>query len=65
MSFSKFTQQDFDLINADYDALMEVASGRCRNDSELAQIRKAFEFANEAHKDVRTGPDQKGVRIRQ
>ena len=53
MSFSKFTQQDFDLINADYKSLMEVATRRCRDDSEVAIINKAFEFANEAHKDVR------------
>lgn len=53
MSFSQFTQQDYDLINADFKQLMEAAAGRCRDESELALINKAFDFANEAHKNVR------------
>ena len=53
MSFSQFTQYDYDLINADYKSLMEVASVRCTKESEIALINKAFDFANEAHKNVR------------
>ena len=53
MSFSKFTQKDYDLINKEYDELRKVAAGRCRSDAEMALVQKAFEFANEAHKNVR------------
>ena len=53
MSFSIFTQKDFDLINREYDELKKVAAKRCRSDEELALVQKAFEFANEAHKNVR------------
>ena len=53
MSFSNFTQHDYDLINADYEVLMKAAAKRCRTESELALVRKAFDFANEAHKNVR------------
>ena len=53
MSFSKFTQKDYDLINQEYDELKKVAAGRCRSDAEMALVQKAFEFANEAHKNVR------------
>ena len=53
MSFSKFTQKDYDLINKEYGELKKVAAGRCRSDEEMALVQKAFEFANEAHKNVR------------
>ncbi len=53
MSFSKFTQKDYDLINKEYGELKEVAAGRCRTEAEMALVQKAFEFANEAHKNVR------------
>ncbi len=53
MSFSKFTQHDYDLIDAEYKSLMEMASKRCPKEAEYALINKAFEFANEAHKNVR------------
>ena len=53
MSFSKFTQKDYDLINQEYEGLKEVAARRCRTDAEMALVQKAFEFANEAHKNVR------------
>ena len=53
MSFSIFTQKDYDLINTEYASLKEVAAKRCRTESEMALVQKAFEFANEAHKNVR------------
>jgi len=53
MSFSKFTQKDYDLINKDYGELKVLAARRCRTDAEMALVQKAFEFANEAHKNVR------------
>lgn len=53
MSFSKFTPQDYALITREYAELKELAKGRCANERELGIVQKAFEFANEAHKDVR------------
>ena len=53
MSFSQFTPDDYRLIRQEYDSLMEVAKTRCRNDEEVETVQKAFEFANQAHKDVR------------
>ena len=53
MSFSTFTQEDFDLIARGYEALEEAARRRCKDDAEFQVIRQAFEFANEAHKNVR------------
>ncbi len=53
MSFSKFTEQDYALITREYAELKELARGRCANERELSIVQKAFEFANEAHKDVR------------
>lgn len=53
MSFSKFTEQDYALITREYAELKELARGRCANERELSIVQRAFEFANEAHKDVR------------
>lgn len=53
MSFSKFTQADYDIIDKAYSALHETAKSRCRNADELEMVHKAFEFANQAHKDIR------------
>ena len=53
MSFSEFTQEDYELISRDYAKLFESAKKRCSNDSELEVVQRAFEFANEAHKNVR------------
>ena len=53
MSFSKFTKSDFDRIAKEYASLEESARRRCQNEEEFQTIRKAFEFANEAHKNVR------------
>lgn len=53
MNSSEFTQKDYELIHQEYDSLMEAARGRCRNEEELEIVRKAFEFADNAHKNVR------------
>ena len=53
MSFSIFTAQDHALIAREYASLKEAARGRCADEHELETVQKAFEFANEAHKNVR------------
>ena len=53
MSFSKFTEKDFALIRQEWDILYAAASKRCRSEEELALVSKAFEFANNAHMNVR------------
>ena len=53
MSLSKFTEQDYELINESYSQLKEAAQKRCANQEELDVVQKAFDFANEAHKNVR------------
>lgn len=53
MSFSEFSQNDFDVIAREYADLKEAARKRCNGDSELEVVQKAFDFANEAHKNVR------------
>lgn len=50
---SEFTQKDYEIISRSYADLKEAARKRCANESELEVIQKAFEFANEAHKNVR------------
>ena len=53
MSFSQFTEQDYAVIQRDYEALEASARKRCANAEELEVVHRAFEFANEAHKNVR------------
>ncbi len=53
MNFSSFNQNDFDVIEREYAALKELAARRCRDKGELAAVQKAFDFANDAHKNVR------------
>ena len=53
MSFSAFTSDDYAVIERDYADLKEAARRRCADEGELAVVQKAFEFANEAHKNVR------------
>ena len=50
---SEFTQQDHEIIARDFADLMKAARKRCTNQNELDIIKKAFNFANEAHKGVR------------
>ena len=53
MSFSEFTQQDYELIARDYEQLRLSAEKRCANAAELEVVQRTFEFANEAHRNVR------------
>ncbi|MBR5723884.1 MAG: bifunctional (p)ppGpp synthetase/guanosine-3',5'-bis(diphosphate) 3'-pyrophosphohydrolase [Bacteroidales bacterium] len=53
MSFSQFTSDDYSRIDAAFAALMDIAAKRCKDEGETETIRKAFVFANEAHKNVR------------
>ena len=53
MSFSQFTEQDYELIRQSYAQLKAAAERRCANHQELDVVQKAFDFANEAHKNVR------------
>ena len=53
MSFSEFTQKDYEVIARNYADLKEAARKRCAGEQELAVVQKAFDFANEAHKNVR------------
>ena len=53
MSFSEFTPDDYRRIDEAFDALLAVASRRCKDEGEVETVRKAFEFANQAHKNVR------------
>ncbi len=53
MSFSEFTPADYEVIARDYALLKEAARRRCASEEELQVVQKAFDFANEAHKNVR------------
>lgn len=53
MSVSEFTQKDYEVIARNYADLKESARKRCSGAKELAVVQKAFDFANEAHKNVR------------
>ncbi|MBQ7195398.1 MAG: bifunctional (p)ppGpp synthetase/guanosine-3',5'-bis(diphosphate) 3'-pyrophosphohydrolase [Bacteroidales bacterium] len=53
MSFSEFTPHDYELISNSYEELMAAARPRCANAREIRLVQKAFDFANEAHKNVR------------
>ena len=53
MSLSKFTSAEFELIAQAYAPLEEMARKRCASEEEFECVRRAFEFANEAHKNVR------------
>ena len=53
MSFSQFTPDDFRCIDEAYASLIEVAAKRCKDEEEVESVRKAFQFANQAHKNVR------------
>ena len=53
MSLSQFTQADYEVIAREYAFLKEVARKRCADEAEFAVVQKAFDFANEAHRNVR------------
>ena len=52
-SISKFTIKDYNLIRKEWDKLYAAASERCRDEEELTIVKKAFDFANQAHRNVR------------
>ena len=53
MSMSQFTPDDLRCIDEAYHSLMKVAAKRCKDKAEVETVRKAFKFANQAHKNVR------------
>jgi len=53
MSFSEFTQQDYEVIGRAYAGLRASAEKRCASEAELSVVQAAFDFANEAHRNVR------------
>ena len=53
MSYSEFDEKDYDAIARDWAVLYASAQRRCADDRELDVVRRAFDFANEAHKNVR------------
>ena len=53
MSFSEFTQEDYAVIERDWAVLRESARKRCASDAELEVVQRAFDFANDAHRNVR------------
>ena len=50
---TEFTKEDIGMVQAAYEDLLEAAKKRVQGPNELEMIKKAFEFANEAHKGVR------------
>jgi Guanosine polyphosphate pyrophosphohydrolases/synthetases len=48
-----FTEEDYKLINTEFESLRLASLKRCANQKEYETVIKAFEFANEAHKGVR------------
>ena len=53
MSFSEFTEKDYEIIAQEYEKLRLSAEKRCANANEMEVVRRAFEFANDAHRNVR------------
>lgn len=53
MAISIFGPEDYEIIDKAYADLEVAVRKRCANDQEVAVVRKAFDFANEAHKNVR------------
>ena len=53
MSFSQFTPDDYRCIEQAFASLLQVATKRCKDADEVETVRKAFDFANQAHKNVR------------
>jgi len=53
MSYSEFTKKDFEVIDQAWQVLLEAARHRCADERELAVVQEAFDFANQAHMNVR------------
>ena len=50
---SVYSEKDLQAISREYDALMELARRRCRDEAQLAIVQKAYEIASTAHSGVR------------
>lgn len=48
-----FTEEDYNLIEKEFAPLREAARKRCADREQFELVLKAFDFANEAHKNVR------------
>jgi len=48
-----FTEEDYKLIDKEFEGLREASRKRCANEEQFQLVLKAFDFANEAHKGVR------------
>ena len=48
-----FTEEDYRVINKEFESLKKYSLKRCANQEEFELVLKAFDFANEAHKGVR------------
>ena len=53
MSYSEFTEKDYEVIDRDWQVLYASAAKRCADARELEMVCQAYAFANEAHKNVR------------
>ena len=53
MSFSEFGEKDYEVIARDWEVLKASAQQRCANMQEMEVVKRAFEFANDAHRNVR------------
>ena len=53
MSYSEFTEKDYEVIDRDWQVLYASAAKRCADARELETVCQAYAFANEAHKNVR------------
>ncbi|MBO4768449.1 MAG: bifunctional (p)ppGpp synthetase/guanosine-3',5'-bis(diphosphate) 3'-pyrophosphohydrolase, partial [Bacteroidales bacterium] len=50
---STFTEEDYQLIEQNFSGLRDSSRKRCANRKEYETVLKAFDFANDAHKNVR------------
>ena len=53
MSFSEFGEKDYEVISRDWEVLKASAQKRCANEQEMEVVKRAFDFANAAHRNVR------------
>ena len=53
MSFSEFTEKDYEQIAQEYEKLRLSAEKRCANHKEMEVVQRAYEFANDAHRNIR------------
>ena len=53
MSYSEFTEKDYEVIDRAWQVLYASAAKRCADARELETVCQAYAFANEAHKNVR------------